>query len=66
MYKFELQTQTVIHNSKHTTYLIKLQFEELLLNASVPYLCIDKICTLLNNSYWTIHSHVLIKICVCY
>ena len=27
--------QTIIHNSKHTTYLVKLQFEELLLDASI-------------------------------
>ena len=27
--------QTIIHNSKHTTYLIQLQFEELLLDASI-------------------------------
>ena len=26
----ELQVQTIIHNSKHTAYLVKLQFEELL------------------------------------
>ena len=35
MFKFELQIQTVIHNSKHATYIIQLQFEELLLDASI-------------------------------
>ena len=37
MYKnLELQAQTIIHNSKHTADVVKLQFEELLQDASIP------------------------------